>query len=117
MIGNPYPEPVVFRHDRNESQGEIFRAEPGVLALNRGQAVTLHHEGEQGGVVFIPYPDIFEEKGYVHPLVKTPEGFRLVLHVREDAPRGKGEFDYAVFSHDLKRFAVGNAPPRMILEP
>jgi len=94
----------------------FYQADPPILALNRGQAVTFIHEGEQGGRVFIPHPELFVEEGFVHPLERTPEGFRLTLHVREHAKRQEA-FDYAVFSNDLERFAVGNSPPRMILDP
>lgn len=95
----------------------VHRVRPKVLRLVRGHEVVFRHGGAEGGVVFVPHPEIFEEEGYVHPLAKTTEGFMLTLHVREDAPRVEGEFDYAVFSNDLQRFGVANSPPRMILDP
>ncbi len=116
MEGKTHPVPVTFQYERKTDGKEIYRTDPSVLRLVRGEAVTFNHPGKWGVTVFIPVPEIFEERGHVHSMQMTPRGMELTLHVRSDAPKTKGEFDYAVFSHDLKRFAVGNSPPRMILD-
>ncbi len=110
------PGPVIFNFERTPEGEEIYRAAPPTVKLERGQTVTFLHHGKLGVTVFIPLPEIFEERGHVHAMQRTDHGLELMLHVRSDAPVVKGEFDYAVFSHDLKKLAVGNSPPRMILD-
>ena len=113
MISQPAPVTVSVSQVRTEV-GLVCRVDPPILHVRPEQQVTFAYEGEAGASLFIPFAGVFEDR--VFDFILDDGRFSLTLQVAKTPPREVREFAYGLYSRDLDDFAIGNSPPRMIID-
>ena len=103
--------PVTMFWGRNEKGEKILRVDKPEINIKAGDTVVLHMPDLNEPVVMIPVKGVFEKQIYT----ADPGEHTIKMTVRDPLNITNLTFGYAVYSRELKDFAVGNSPPTMVL--
>lgn len=106
--------PVNFElHGRGKRK--VALADPPLLEVLSGQSVEFTHNA--AGEVTLMFPRVFFEEGQYFLLEEGRSS--ITLKVRNDLPLGdrKRKIPYQVYFSEGNVFAIGESPPKMIVDP
>ena len=116
----------------SKSPQDVYQV-PATIKVDKGETVVIKLDCKNGFTVLIPYKEIFGKHEFhatnhnswaVGAGAPKHEWWGVsMVRSNEDNPskvvkKGKKkEVAYCIYSKDLDNFAVGNSPPKMILDP
>ncbi|MBU2502329.1 hypothetical protein KJ682_13435 [bacterium] len=108
------PVPVKVTEIRTED-GLVYQVQPPEVHVQPGQTINFRYVGEAGATLFIPISGVFPQR--VYDFTRETTGFSLSVTVGKKVPAGVSSFAFGLYSRDKDDFAIGNSPPRMIIDP
>ena len=104
------PVTVTRKKGREKDDPDFLQVKPAEITIHPGDELEFTFNDCRNPTIMIPVEGILTER------IATDNSGTIRMRVRVEPNLTQADFPYAIYSPDIRNFAVGNSPPRMILE-